>query len=265
MTRQTLFGRGHQLEYSLKIIERKSDGNEVIAVQCQFCVFIGREIREGPGVKRKRTNNVHMFRLPFRQELYRKHLESVHAQDWIAYKAPCPEQKRAFFDEKQRSGIHAYLESTKEFIAFDIPKLAIVDELIDNLFFKPELDEDDEETEPISKANALKLFRPIFDRDEDDMEDGAANDEADRFVPPVRRHDYEPSCSISRQLSRYYHGTCEKCSFVACWTRTVFLIFMFWSGALVCLILQNHWWLNQIAISPKSLFFDVFSALCFRQ
>jgi hypothetical protein len=50
------------------------------------------------------------------------------------------------------------------------------------LFFKPELDEADEETEPISKAKALKLFRPIFDRDEDDMEDGAANDEADRFV-----------------------------------------------------------------------------------
>jgi hypothetical protein len=123
-----------------------------------------------------------MFRLPFRQELYRKRMESVHAQDWIAYKALSPEQKNAFFDEKQRSGIHAYLDSTKEFITFDIPNVAIVHELIGNLFFKPELDEDDEETEPISKANALKLFRPIFDRDEDDMEDGAANDEADRFV-----------------------------------------------------------------------------------
>jgi hypothetical protein len=31
-----------------------------------------------------------------------------------------------------------------------------------------------------------------------------------------------------------------------CWTWAVFLIFMFWSGALVCLILQNHWWLNQM-------------------
>jgi hypothetical protein len=106
----------------------------------------------------------------------------VHAQDWIAYKALSPEQKRTFFDEKQRSGIHAYLDSTKEFISFDIPNVAIVDELIGNLFFKPELNEDDEETEPISKANALKLFRPIFDRHEDDTEDGAANDEADRVV-----------------------------------------------------------------------------------
>jgi hypothetical protein len=140
MTRRTPFGRGHELEYGLKIVERRSDGNEVIAVQSQFCVFIGRETREGPGVKRKRTNNVHMFRLPFRQELSRKHLESVHAQDWIAYKALRPEQKRAFFDEKQRSGIHAFLDSTKEFITFDIPNVAIVDELIGNLFFKPELD-----------------------------------------------------------------------------------------------------------------------------
>jgi hypothetical protein len=123
-----------------------------------------------------------MFRLPFRQELYRKHLESVHVQGWIAYKALSPEQKRAFFDKKQRSGIHAYLDSTKEFITFDIPNVAIVDELIGNLFFKPELDEDDEGTEQISKANALKPFRPMFYRDGDDMEDGAANDEADLFV-----------------------------------------------------------------------------------
>jgi hypothetical protein len=111
----------------------------VIAVQPQFCVFTGRETLEGPGVKRKRTNNVHMFRLPFRQELYRKHLESLHAQDWIAYKALSPEQTRTFFDEKQRSGIHAYLDSTKVFITCDIPNVAIVDELIGNLFFKPEL------------------------------------------------------------------------------------------------------------------------------
>jgi hypothetical protein len=84
------------------------------------------------------------------------------------YKVLSPELKRAFFDEMQRSGIHAYLDSTKECITFDIPNVAIldipnvaiVDELIGNLFFKPELDEDEEESEPISKANALKLFRP---------------------------------------------------------------------------------------------------------
>jgi hypothetical protein len=83
-------------------------------------------------------------------------------------------------------------------ITFDIPNVAIADELIGNLFFKPELDEDDEETEPISKANALKLFRPIFDRDEDDMEDGAANDEADRFV---RRY----AITITNPL-RFWHS-----------------------------------------------------------
>jgi hypothetical protein len=105
------FGRGHELEYGLKFVERRSDGNEVIAVQCQFCIFIGRETRAGAGIKRKRTNNFHMFRLPFRQELYRKQLESVHAQDWLAYKALSPEQKRAFFNGNQRSGIHAYLGS----------------------------------------------------------------------------------------------------------------------------------------------------------
>jgi hypothetical protein len=78
MTRRTPFGRGRELAYGLKIVERRSDGNEVLAVQCQFCVFIGRETREGPGVKGKRINNVHMFRLSFRQELPTA-LESVHA------------------------------------------------------------------------------------------------------------------------------------------------------------------------------------------
>jgi hypothetical protein len=42
-----------------------------------------------------------------------------------------------------------------------------------------------------------------------------------------------------------------------CWTWTVFLIFGL--EALVCLILPNHWWLNHIAISPKSLLFGVSS------
>jgi hypothetical protein len=43
---------------------------------------------------------------------------------------------------------------------------------------------------------------------------------------------------ISRQLSRYYHDTCEKCSFVALLDMDGVSHFMFWSGALVCLILQ---------------------------
>jgi hypothetical protein len=80
----------------------------------------------------------------------------------------------------------------------------------------------------------------------------------------ARRQRFGRRCSISRKLSRYYHDTCEKCSFVALLDMDG-VFFVFWSGTHVCLILQNHWWLNQIAISPKSFFFGEFSALCFRQ
>ena len=36
---------------------------------------------------------------------------------------------------------------------------AIVKTTIGEIFFKPELDENDEEMEPITKMNALKLFK----------------------------------------------------------------------------------------------------------
>jgi hypothetical protein len=81
MKRSTPFGRGHDLEYGLKVVELCPDNKMVTAVQCQFCVFIGREACEGPGVKRKRTSNTHFFHMPFRPELYRKHLELQHPND----------------------------------------------------------------------------------------------------------------------------------------------------------------------------------------
>lgn len=149
MKRQTPFGHGHEFEFGLKIVEKSTDGKNVIAVQCNFCVFNGRETRKGAGVKQKCTANVHFFRSPFRPKLYRKHLEIVHTSDWLNYKTLSTEQKHKFFDEKQRSGIHACLDTTKESITFDIRNVAIVDELIGNFFFKPELDEDSEESEPI--------------------------------------------------------------------------------------------------------------------
>ncbi|OAE30553.1 hypothetical protein AXG93_4877s1050 [Marchantia polymorpha subsp. ruderalis] len=143
-----------------------------------------RKTREGAGVKRKQLANVHLFRSPFRPELYRKHLETVHTQDWLNYKALSTKQKHKFFDEKQRLRIHAYLNTIKESITFDIPNVAIADELIGNFFFKPEVDEDNKESELIAKTNALNLFQPIFDCVEVDMEeeDGDANEEADRDV-----------------------------------------------------------------------------------
>jgi hypothetical protein len=46
MSRQTQFQTKHVLEYGLKIVKRSPSGS-VETVQCQFCVFFGRETREG--------------------------------------------------------------------------------------------------------------------------------------------------------------------------------------------------------------------------
>jgi hypothetical protein len=58
-------------------------------------------------------------------------------------------------------------------------------------------------------------------------------------------------CSRSRQLSRYFHDTCEKCCFAPLLDMEDVSQFYVLDGRFACLILQNDWWLSQIAISPK--------------
>ncbi len=53
--------------------------------------------------------------------------------------------------------MHRYLNSMQMVLTIPISK-GIVEVIIGDMFFKPELDEDDEEMELITKTNALKLF-----------------------------------------------------------------------------------------------------------
>ncbi|BBN12904.1 hypothetical protein MPTK1_5g23870 [Marchantia polymorpha subsp. ruderalis] len=165
MVRQTPFGCDQKLEFGLKIVEKSIDGKNVIVLQCNFCVFNGRDTREEADIKRKRIANIHLFCSLFRLEF--------------------TEQKHKFFDNKKRSKIHAYVDTTKKSITFDIRNIATVNELIGDLFFKHDFDEDNEESKLISKTTALKLFCPIFDCDDMKEEDGDANEEADQGVQRV--------------------------------------------------------------------------------
>ena len=57
-----------------------------------------------------------------------------------------------------QESIHRYLNAAQT--ALNIPVFkAIVETIIGEILYKPELDEDDEEMEPITKTNALKLFK----------------------------------------------------------------------------------------------------------
>jgi hypothetical protein len=136
--RKTPFQSKHEGEYGTKIASRNAAG-QVNCVQCQFCTFIERESSECPDVKRKRTANKQLFRLPFRPELFRRHLEQ-HTNDWIQYQALNQAERASFFSNmKEIGGINAFLDKTKESIEFVI-QADIFEKLIGELFFHPEED-----------------------------------------------------------------------------------------------------------------------------
>jgi hypothetical protein len=158
MSRQTPFQTKHVLEYGLKIVKRSPSGS-VETVPCQFCVFFGREMREGAGVKRNRTKKVQLFQFPFRPENYGNHLKSRHSDDWAKYQALSSKAKLSFFNQREVSGIHTFLDKENYSLEFTIFQPAIVDSLIEDLFFNPSQDEEDDDSTPVTKANAMKLFK----------------------------------------------------------------------------------------------------------
>ncbi len=81
---------------------------------------------------------------------------SQHPDDFAEYKALSNQEKKKFFDARKRvqESMHRYLNSMQMVLTIPISK-GIVEVIIGDMFFKPELDE---EMEPITKTNALKLF-----------------------------------------------------------------------------------------------------------
>jgi hypothetical protein len=72
------------------------------------------------------------------------------------------QEKPTFFKKKEVSGIHSFLDKDKDSLQFVISRPTIVDDVVGDLFFHPEEEEDDA-SEPITKANAMKLFKPQED------------------------------------------------------------------------------------------------------
>jgi hypothetical protein len=110
-------------------------------------------------VKRKRTENKQLFRFLFRPELFRRHLEQQHTNDWIQYQALNQAERASFISNmKDIGGINAFLDKTKESIEFVI-KAEIVEKLFGELFFHPEEDEEGEDVDPATKPKVMKLFK----------------------------------------------------------------------------------------------------------
>jgi hypothetical protein len=158
MSRQTPFQEKHKIEFGLAPVQRAPDGT-IMTVQCLFCVQIEHEKRDGPAIKRQCTKNVQLFQFPFRPECYKSHMQSQHTDEWVKYQTFSPANKLAYFNKKEATGINAFLDKDRDNLTFAISQPAIVDDIVGNLFFNPKEDEEDDDSEPITKANAMKLFK----------------------------------------------------------------------------------------------------------
>ena len=142
--------------FALEVTSKDVKG-DVETVQCQFCVYRGREASDNPGAKRRRTDNIMLWSRPFRPELYRQHHQEQHPIVWAEYQSKTAQEMKSFFDKDKKQSIDSYLDLKKDHLTFSI-RGPIVDSLIGDMFFHPEDDEEGDDSVPISKANALKLF-----------------------------------------------------------------------------------------------------------
>ncbi len=72
----TLFQRKHALEFGLEIVELKKKGNTLVMtnVRCLIYMYHGQDV--GPtSCKRKSTDNIHIFKMPFIKQHYLLHLK----------------------------------------------------------------------------------------------------------------------------------------------------------------------------------------------
>jgi hypothetical protein len=159
--RTTPFQRAHASQYAPEIVARDLKG-EVDSAQCLFCAYCGRADWEGEQVKRRHTENAKIWSVPFRPENYRSHHENQHPSEWVEYQKLSATDE-AFFDKRKKGTIQEFAGKSVEALKFTICG-PIVEVLIGELFFHPEEDEEDEDSMPITIANAMKLFVKQDDR-----------------------------------------------------------------------------------------------------
>ena len=58
--------------------------------------------------------------LPFQPEQYRYHVTSQHTDDWANYQLLDLESKKKYFDDKEVSGIHRFVDNAKDNLEFVI-------------------------------------------------------------------------------------------------------------------------------------------------
>ena len=128
----------------------------MLTISCHFCLKFGREAK--PGAKRKRTNNVQMFKTPFCTNVNKKHHANIHPKKWQQYLACLTEERETFFDGAvdHASTLLAHFNSKGNLtLTFNCD---IVEVIIGDMLF----DLDDETTQSMHERD-LAIFKPLED------------------------------------------------------------------------------------------------------
>ena len=166
--RATPFQRAHALQYAVRVTQRstsnESNASVVIACECLFCVYFGRESKIGS--KRKATSYVKYFKKPFRADNYTQHHTLQHPEKWKQYQEASEEEKKNFFDDVKpvKQTLHGHFGAQQACWRFLI-NTDIVNTIIGDMLWDPEVVDGE------THANMLRPFQDFADATEE-LEEG---------------------------------------------------------------------------------------------
>ena len=166
-SRSTPYKSQHGLKYGVKVCQYSTDSpNEVLAAECQFCVYYGREVKVG--LKRKQTGNVKYFKHPFRADNYLQHLNNQHCEKWKEYQTLNEKEKKEFFTGTPiKSTIHGFFGAKQVSLKYCMNK-KIVEVLIGDMLWSPDL----EDELNLTKERMMQGFESCIDISEGEDANG---------------------------------------------------------------------------------------------
>jgi len=101
-SRATPFQNTYFIEYGLRVVTRDVNTHKIQSVECLFCVYFGRTPSIPDTRQRKLTSRIKSWTAPWRAELFSKHHERQHPSKWTEYQSASFDDKRIFFDNKEK-------------------------------------------------------------------------------------------------------------------------------------------------------------------
>ena len=148
------FQEAHEHQYGLHIAERDPSSKAVTSVACRFCMCFGREAGVADR-KRKRTQNVHYFRHPFKTDRYVSHMSGQHPHRWEEYNKLSKEGKASYFEEKlpRSQTIKGHFAEGTDHLFYEVEK-----DIVEIVMAQILVDDDAEEDLP---RVLRSLFQPV--------------------------------------------------------------------------------------------------------